>query len=167
MCVRIISVLILAGCFISNLFAGEKAIFSGEWLFNESESVLDENGNAFLPYKLIISQSDSDMTVQKTFSMQNGEDMVSDNRMTLDGKECESEIWNSPRITTANWSATGDTLHIEIKITFNQNGEINETLLKEAWSLQDGGKRMVINHFSTSSWGERTITMAFDKQKSK
>jgi hypothetical protein len=167
MSMRIFSSLLLSGLFITNIFAGEKAKFSGEWVLNEGKSVLDEMGTAFLPYKMVISQSDIDLTVHKTFAGQNGEDMESEVTVTLDGKECKSEVWNSPRVTTANWSVTGDTLHIEMKITFNMNGEINETLLKEAWSLQDGGKQIIINHFSTSNWGERKITMAFDKQKAK
>ena len=147
-----------------NLIAGEKPDFQGKWSFNEDKSTLDEMGRAFIPHTLVITQSENEMTIQKTFTTQSGEDMVTDEKMTLDGKESKSEIWNSPRITTAKWSENGDTLHIDIKITFNQDGNMNEMQLKEAWSMLDGGKCINVNHFSSSSWGERKITMVFDKQ---
>jgi hypothetical protein len=167
MSMRVFGSLLVVLIMVCTLFAAEKTNFSGEWMFNEEKSVLDEMGRAFIPYKLVITQGDNELTVQKTFTMENGEDMITDENMTLDGKECKSEIWNSPRITTANWTAAGDTLNIEMKITFNQDGNNNEMLLQEAWSLQDEGIRMVINHFSSSTWGERKITMIFDKQKPK
>jgi hypothetical protein len=99
--------------------------------------------------------------------MQDGGDMVVDEKVGLDGKPLESEFMNSPRITTASWSATGDTLNVDIKITFNQDGNTSEMSLQEAWSMQESGKRLVINHFSSSNWGERKITMAYDKQEVK
>ena len=99
--------------------------------------------------------------------MQDGQDMVSENTMTLDGKECKSEVWNSPRVTKAKWSATGDTLNIEIKLTFNQDGNINETLIKETWSLREKGKCIIIDHFSTSNWGDRKLTMVYNKKEVK
>ena len=167
MSIRIMCSWLTALLFSVNLFAAEELDFTGTWMFNEEKSVLDDMGMAFIPYKLVISKRDSELTVQKTFTMQSGEDMVIDEKMTLDGKECKSEIWNSPRITTANWSATGDTLNVEMRITFNQDGNINEMLLQEAWSMQDEGKLIIINHFSSSTWGERKITMAYNKQEVK
>jgi hypothetical protein len=164
---RVLGTLFVVVLLSMNLIAAEKTDFSGNWMFNEEKSVLDEMGRAFIPYKLVIVQNDNELTVQKTFTMENGEDMVTDEKMTLDGKECMSEFWDSPRITTASWSATKDTLNIKMKITFNQDGNNNEMLLQEAWSLHAEGKQIVINHFSTSTWGERKITMAFDKQEAK
>lgn len=161
---RVFGFLLLVVFIVTNLVAADKPDFSGTWKFNEEKSTLDDMGMAFIPHTLVIKQQENDLAVQKTFTNQNGEDMVTDESMTLDGKECKSEIWNSPRVTTANWTDKGDTLKIEVKITFNQDGNMNEMLLHEAWSTLDDGARMVVNHFSTSNWGERKITMVFDKQ---
>jgi hypothetical protein len=165
MSIRVFGSWLIAFLFCINLFAADEIDFTGTWMFNEEKSVLDDMGMAFIPYKLVISKRDSELTVQKSFTMQSGEEMVVDEKMTLDGKECKSEIWNSPRITTANWSATGDTLNVEMKITFNQDGNTSEMLLQEAWIMQNEGNLLVIKHFSSSNWGERKITMAYNKQE--
>ena len=87
--------------------------------------------------------------------------------LTLDGKECHSEFWNSPRVTTASWSETGDTLTVLSKITFERDGEVNELEIIEDWSLLEEGKVLSVEHFSSSDWGERDIVMVFDKVEAK
>jgi mannan endo-1,4-beta-mannosidase len=41
--------------------------FSGEWIFNEDKSVLDNWGPAFLPYKLEINQKGNNLNIKSTF----------------------------------------------------------------------------------------------------
>ncbi len=138
--------------------------FSGEWIFNEEKSILDRWGVSFLPYKMEIIQKENDLTIHNTFIVEYADDRVIEQKLTLDGKECMSEFRNSPRIMTANWSENGDTLIIESKITFNRGGQTPEMVINEAWTLLEQGKILSIKQFSTSFWGERNITLIFDKK---
>jgi mannan endo-1,4-beta-mannosidase len=138
--------------------------FSGEWIFNEEKSILDNFGAANQPYKLNITQKGSDLAVQRSFIVEWGDDRITEEQLTLDGKEVESEFWNSPRVTTANLSEDGDSLIIASKTTFNRGGRTFEMVTNEKWSLQDQGMILAIEQTSTSFRGERHITMIFDKR---
>lgn len=137
--------------------------FSGEWIFDEEESILDRWGVSFLPYKMEIIQKENDLTIQNTFIVEYADDRVIEQKLTLDGKECMSEFQNSPRIMTAHWSENGDTLIIESKVKFNRGGQTTVMIINEAWTLLQGGRILSIKQFSTSFWGERNITLIFDK----
>jgi hypothetical protein len=162
---RVLFLALLLISALSTCFAGDKPDFSGEWTFNESKSTLDENGTMFLQTAMVVTQAGNDLTIQKTFPDPNGDNFVMEDKLTLDGKECKSEFFNSPRTATANWSAKGDTLLIVTKIVFDQEGTKSEMTINEAWSLKDAGKGLAIKHFSSSSWGQRKITMVFDKKE--
>jgi hypothetical protein len=149
----------------SYLFSGDKADFSGKWALNQEKSALDEYGAAFLPVHLTVTMNGNDITIQKTFKRENEDDLILDEKLTLDGKECKSEFWNSPRVMTANWSENGDTLNIQSKVSFQREGDTSELIMNEAWSLKEGGKALSVKHFSSSSWGERKISMVFDKKE--
>ena len=148
-----------------NLYPADKADFSGEWVFNQGKSILDDFGTGFLPTRMAVIQSGNDLTVQKNIESEYDADLVLEDKLTLDGKECKSEFMNSPRTAAANWSVNGDTLFIHTKISFQREGESSEMTLDEAWSLTDGGKVLSVKHASSSSWGERKITMVFDKKE--
>jgi mannan endo-1,4-beta-mannosidase len=95
-----------------------KADFSGEWVFNEDKSSLDNQGVGNLPTKLNITQNEDDLVVQKTFVEEYTDDRITKDRLTLDGKENKTEMMNAPQIITANWSAKHDSLFISSKVTF-------------------------------------------------
>ncbi len=158
-------ILLLALMAAGRLAAGDPVNFTGEWTFNEAKSVLDENGAQFLPLKMVLAQAGNDLTVQKFFNNEFQGDFVGEEKLTLDGKECKSEFWNSPRTSTATWSANGDTLTIATKIVFDREGEKSEMIFNEAWSLKDGGKTLSVRHFSSSAFGERKLTLAFDRKE--
>ncbi|MBN2410771.1 hypothetical protein JXQ31_03695 [candidate division KSB1 bacterium] len=160
---QMLFIVFLTGLLLLDVFAGDQLDFSGEWVLNENKSMLDENGTNFLPSKLMVTQKGNDITIVKTFQREYEDDFVIEEKLTLDGKECKSEFWNSPRTTTATWSAKGDTLTIASKIFFEGGGQSSEMILNEAWSIKD--RNLSIKHFSSSSWGERKITIIFDKQK--
>jgi hypothetical protein len=147
--------------------AGEKADLSGDWVFSEEKSTLDDMGTQFLPTEMKVTQKDNDLSIQRTYQREYEDDFVLEEALTMDGKECESEFWNSPRITTANWSEKGDVLAIVSNITFERDGQTSELEIKEDWSLQEDGKVLSIKHHSSSDWGERDITMVFVKKETK
>jgi mannan endo-1,4-beta-mannosidase len=144
--------------------SGMKTGFSGHWIFDEDKSVLDNWGAGSLPAKMEIIQNEDSLAVHKTFLVEYGDDTATDENLTLDGKECKSEFRNSPRIMTANWSATGDTLFIESKIMLNRGGQNSEMVIREAWSLQRPNQTLSIEQTSNSFRGKRKITMIFNRR---
>ena len=148
-------------------YAGEKANFTGQWTLNQEKSKFDDMGPAFLPATMVVAQIDNELTVQKTFKSDFADDFTAEEKMTLDGQECKSEFWNSPRITTALWTENGDTLTIDSKTKFDMDGETSEMILKEKWTLAEEGNLLLIKHFSSSNFGERKITIAYSKMEAK
>jgi len=138
--------------------------FSGEWTFDEEKSVLDNMGVSSLPFKLGIIQKDNDLIIQRTIVLEYADDKITEEKLTVDGKENKSEFWNSPRFITANWSEKGDTLILKSKVVFNRGGQTSEMVVNEAWYLQEQGSVLAIRQFSSSFWGERKITLIFDRQ---
>lgn len=147
---------------IVNLYSGETVNFAGDWTFEEGKSKLDQMGTVFIPIKMSVIQSANDLTVVKTFTTPDQGDMVMEEKLTLDGHECKSEMWNSPRVTKATWSEKGDVLKIVSAITFDNNGQTSVMDLNEEWSLTEEGL-LSIKHYSGSEWGERNITMVYAK----
>lgn len=158
-------ILILTLLAAGSLTAGDPVNFTGEWTFNESKSVLDENGAMFLPAKLVLTQAGNDLTVQKIFSSPDQGEFTGEEKLTLDGKECKSDFMNSPRTSTAAWSAKGDTLTVATKIEFDMDGQKSEMTMKESMNLKDEGKTLSVQHHSASSWGERNLTLVYDRKE--
>jgi hypothetical protein len=90
--------------------------------------------------------------------------MITNERVTLDGKENNSEMWNSPKTTKGTWSGNCDTMLIESKVVFRRGDQTSEMTINESWSLQEKGKVLSIKQYSNSMWGERTITMIFNRE---
>ena len=148
---------------VAGLFAGDQINFSGDWKFNEGKSTLDQMGAQFIQSKMTVTQAENEMTVAKTVQGFDGSEMVMEEKLTLDGQACKSEFWNSPRVSTADWSEKGDALSISSLIKFEMDGQSNELDIKEVWTLSEDGKTLSIKHSSISNWGERNITMVFDR----
>lgn len=144
------------------LFAGDRANFSGEWVFNETKSTLDEMGAQFLPGEVVIMQTGDDITIRKIVRREYEDDLVIEETLTLDGLECKSEFWGSSRMTTATYSEDGGRLTVSSTIRFEQGGEMSIT---EIFSLEDSGKTITIKHHSSSDWGERDVTLVFNKKE--
>ena len=141
-----------------------KVDFSGEWIFNEENSVIDNMGVNSLPYKLKITQKENVLAIQKAYVLEYTDDMVTDENLTLDGKECTSEMRDSSKTMKATWSKNCDTLIIESKVISKRSGQTYDVVANESWSLQKLGAVLSIRQYSNSFWGERNITMIYDKK---
>lgn len=143
-----------------------KSDFSGTWVLNEEKSTLDNWGVGFLPYKLLIDQNDKTISIQKRFIVEWGDDRIQTDTISLDGKENNSlaEIWKTPQIMVANWSANRDSLIIGTKISINRDGNISEVVVTEDWQLEESGEILSITYNSKSPFGDRNIIMILEKQ---
>ncbi len=155
-----------AACGLAALTQKEKqpTDFSGEWIFNEEKSILDNFGASSIPYKLNISQQGNHITIKRTQILEYADDEITEEKLTLDGKEYESDFRNSPRTTKVNWSKDGKTLIFESSVEFNMGGRKSKMVTNEVWSLIKYGEVLQIKQSSTSFWGKRDITIFFDRK---
>jgi len=137
--------------------------FSGEWVFNEDKSILDNFGSGNLPDKLEIAQTDNSLTIKKTFIYEDADDRITE-EILFPGKENKSGTGNFPLITTMTRSTKGDTLTIESKATITRGNQTVEMVTNEKWTLQEQGKALSITQLSNSFRGKRIITMIYNKQ---
>ncbi len=138
--------------------------FSGEWIFNEEKSVLDDFGVMSVPYRMSIIHKGNDINIGTTRILEYADDEITEEKMTLDGTEYESEFWNSPRIKTANWSDDGKKIIFKTKVIFNMGERKAEMVTNEIWNLKKYDEILSIEQSSTSFWGKRNITLIYDRR---
>lgn len=138
--------------------------FSGEWIFNEEKSVLDNFGAGNIPYQLNITHKEDKLSIKRIFIVEWGDNRVTEEEMTIGGGETITEFRNVPRVTTVKWSEDGDKLIISSKVTFSRGDRSFEMVTNEVWNLQERRKVLLIEQSSTSFRGERKVTMVYDKR---
>ncbi|MCJ7449092.1 MAG: hypothetical protein MUO72_15530 [Bacteroidales bacterium] len=149
---------ILTAFLISATVSAQGLDFSGTWKLNTSKSKLGAEFS-MAPKEIIIAQKGNDFSVEKHSSFQDQEFTTND-KFTLDGKECLNQGWqDSQKKSTAVWSEDKKSLKIISKMSIGDGGEMTIT---EVYKM-DGGN-MVIESSSSSSFGEMTETMVYDKQ---
>ena len=144
-------------------FAGEKTDFTGEWTLNEDRSDLGE-GRAFAAFKLAVKQDGNSITIERTRTGRDGEERSSSETLTLDGKENINEGERGTSNSVLTWSEDGSTLTIKSKREFNRQGETFEMNSTEVWTLAEDGKILKIQSEMSSSRGERSVTLIYEKK---
>jgi hypothetical protein len=140
---------------ISVLVSAQGVDFSGSWKLNPSKSKLGEQFS-MAPKEIIVIQKGNDLSVERHSSFQD-QDFTINDKFTLDGKECVNTGWrDSQKKSTAIWS--DNTLKITSKIPMRDSGEMTIT---EVYKM-DGGN-MVIESSASSSYGDFSETMVYDK----
>jgi mannan endo-1,4-beta-mannosidase len=140
--------------------------FSGQWIFNEEKSQLDNSGTGNLPYHLVVIQNENSLAVKRTMVSEYSDNTVMEQQLTLDGKEKEfkAPFGNAPMLVKAHFPGNGDTLFIDSKITFTNGPRAGEWITNEVWTLKDNGKVLSITQSSATFRGKRLVTLIFDKQ---
>jgi hypothetical protein len=142
--------------------------FSGEWKLNEQKSELGQFGGRGAAKTIKVTSSDAKgIAIERTSTNQNGEAVVRKESLTFDGKESESAggFGNSTRKATAKWSDDGQSMIINAIMTLDRNGEKMEIKQNETWKLGDGGQTLTIESNSSSSFGESTMKLVYEKGK--
>lgn len=148
------------------VYAAEKGVdFSGVWAFNESKSNLGDDNRRRGDSKLTVKQEDNLLTVDRVRQNRQGEEVTTNEKFTLDGKESKNM---GPRdreiITIVNWTADKKGLIFKSTRSFERQGETFEIKSEQTWSLSDDGKTLTIESTSTSPRGERKATYVYDKK---
>lgn len=150
---------------LKEINAGNSRVdFSGEWIFNEEKSKLDDWGVSFLPNKLKITQTENYIDIKKTFILEYADDTVAEEKLTFDGKEFKSEFMHYPRLMTAKWAEKSDTLYINSTSEVIGGGHTFNIKTNEIWTLQEQGNIIYIKIISNTPWrGERIINVIYDR----
>lgn len=143
----------------------QKTNFSGNWKFNEGKSQMGEGRFRMAAAKLIITQDDNTLNIERTGTRQDGETYSMKEKYTLDGKESENTMFgNNVRKSTVTWAADNKSLTINSTSTFERNGEKMERKSSEVYKLSDDGKTLTIESTSTGRNGEVKQTLVYDKE---
>jgi hypothetical protein len=109
---------------------------------------------------MTITQDANNLSYESTRKNQNGEDVKSTLKFTLDGKECVNPAFgNSTRKSVLTWSADGKALNFAHTMNFNDN-EMKST---ESWKLNDD-KTLSVETVMNFQGEERKTTNIYDKK---
>lgn len=138
--------------------AAQTPDFSGTWTLNRTTSKLTDEFS-MAPTSMIVVQAANALDVERHSNFQ-GRDLTTKDRFTLDGKECVNPGWeDSQKTSTAVWSENKASLTITTKISLGDNGDMT---IIEVFRLKD--RHLVIETKGSSSFGEQTETLVFDKK---
>ena len=146
--------------------------FSGAWKLNESKSDLIGHfplcifgGDRMRSKTMKIATHADFLTIDAASWFSDGELVTRQEKLTFDGKQSEATYVGIPREkSAANWSGDGQTMTVNSVRSFDTNGLTADFKVKEVWKLIDGGKSISIQVNSTSSSGEDTMKLVYDKQ---
>lgn len=159
--------LLLIGIFIftSSVTSAQKVNFSGTWTYNETKSIIgQEGGPRGAAVKMTIRQDGNNLAIEKTTRRQSGEENISNEKYTLDGKECENPTFgDNTKKSTATWSEDKKSLTITSKVVFEREGQQMEINTTEIITLSSDKKNLTIDYTSKSARGERKNTFVYDK----
>ncbi|MFN8257631.1 MAG: hypothetical protein U0W24_18185 [Bacteroidales bacterium] len=160
-----ISLLALLGLsFKTTVATAQSPDFSGTWTYNESKSVIPEGRFRGAALKLVLTQDANNLAVERTSKGRDGAERKSNEKYTLDGKECENQgFQNNVRKSTVNWSSDQKKLNISSVMTFNREGETMQMKSTETWSLSEDLLTLTIEVISSTPNGDMKQTLIYDR----
>jgi len=155
----------LALLFTAQLSAQTGAVnFSGSWALNESKSKFGDAQFRMAASILTVKQEGNNLSIDRTLSTPDGQEMKMTGKYTMDGKECEnSGFMESKTKSTVKWSADNKSITIASSTVFNMNGDNMEMKATEIWTL-DGDKILKIETSNTMPDGEMKTSLVYDKK---
>lgn len=150
----------------SAVTSAQKSNFAGSWTLNEVKSPMPENGFRMGATKMTATQDDQKLSLERTYKGRDGEDVISKEVYTFDGKESENLFFQTmKRKSIATWSADGKVLTINSVTLFERDGETTEMKSSETWKLSDNLSELQMEASFTSPNGDMKSTLVYDKAK--
>ncbi len=149
-------------CFIvlmlfTSVAIGQRVNYSGEWKLNEDQSELGPE-YSLAPASISIKHKRKTLDM-KIVNIWEGQNLVSEQHFTLDGKECENVVFGE---SLTKSTAIIDKKTNALKIVSNGSVEAMDYTYTQNISLKDG--QLVVNAEAASDMGELVETYVFDKQ---
>lgn len=140
----------------SSASIAQKVKFSGDWILNEDKSELGHE-YSLAPASLSIKQTRK-LLVMNTVHIWKNQALESEQRFTLDGKECKNAgFGDSTTLSSAKMNRESKT----IKIVTQGRAEGLDYTFTQDISLRDG--HLVVNARAETALGELQETFVFDK----
>ena len=112
---------------------------------------------------LVVTQQGNDVQVKRTSTGFDGNEMVQNEKYTLDGKESVNTGMMDSRVKSIlTWSA--DKLTFTKVISFTMDGQTQEMKSTEKWSLSPDSKTMTLKSSMNTPMGDMNTTLAYDKK---
>jgi len=146
-----------------NLPGVREVDFTGQWLFNEYASELDNRGASRIPYAYELKQEGDVLDVTQCQLREFQEARKESEHYVLGGDPVLSEVRGAPREVSMSRSEDGESLIYREVIRFERNGSEMEAITEERWSLRAGGRELLIEHESTSPTGERSLKLVYTR----
>ncbi len=159
-----LAVVLLMSAFIVQA-QDSKIEFSGEWVLNKENSDLPEGRGGrrggMVATKRTVLQEENLLTVQSFRQNRDGEEVSTELKYTLDGKERENTSNRGTQVSTAEWSSEGDLLTISSTMTMSR-GDREFTIESTAdWSFDEGV--LTIETIRSTPMGEMQSRAVYDK----
>jgi hypothetical protein len=138
-----------------------KTNFSGTWAFNETKSTPSQGGFRMAATLMTITQDGNNLTVDRTSKNQDGDDVKSTYKFTLDGKESVNTVFGTnTRKSIITWSADGKSLNFAHTMNFNGD-DFKST---ETWKINETDKTLSVETSMNFQGEERKATNVYDKK---
>lgn len=149
----------------SSMPMGKKAIFSGTWILNETKSDFGEYGRMMASNKIIIAHKGKKLTMERYATTPAGESVNYKENYTLDGKECVNNISEEfKKTSTVVKSEDKKGLIINSTLDLSFEGNEMKILTVENFTLEDGGKTMIIKSTASTDYGDMVVSLVYDLQ---
>lgn len=149
---------LIAFTMVSMASMGQAPDFSGTWKLNNEKSTLFDQFT-LAPSQLIVIQTADSLMVEKHGNFQ-GQDYVTKDKFSLDGKECINiGFMDSKKTSTAVWSEDGKMLTVSSKFPTQDQGEAT---MKEVFQMVENNLKIELN--AASQMGEMAETYLLDKE---
>jgi hypothetical protein len=163
--------LILVISFASPMFINAqsgKANFAGNWVMNAEKSPAPQGGGGMGPGRMgggnfVATQDANLLTVVRTRTTPDGQEMTTTMKYTLDGKESVNASQRGDSKSVATWSADGKILTIATSRTMDMNGDSMTIKSSEKWTLVDANTLSIESTSSTPN-GDMTSTVVYNKK---
>ena len=140
--------------------------FSGDWKLNEQKSDLGQFGARMAPKSMKIDAKNESLSTERQALDMQGQPTTTKETLTFDGKETESTVFGTTKKkSTAKWSEDGKTLNVNSTILFDRDGQQTEIKVTEKWKLSDDGQTLTVEQSSSSSFGDNSMKLVYDKSK--
>jgi hypothetical protein len=137
--------------------------FSGKWVLNEEKSTMGER-MFFASAELVVKQDAGTISIDRTRTGRDGQSRTMNETLNTDGTKNVSTRENGSTTTVATWSEDGKSLNLESEIEFNRQGETFTMHRSETWTQDSGGSVLTIESTSSSSRGENSVKLVYDKK---
>ena len=138
--------------------------FSGKWALNESKSKLGDGPFKMAASTLTVKQEANNLSIERTMSGPDGQEMKLTAKYTMDGKECEnSGMMEMKTKSTVTWSDDKKSITIASITIFTMNGDNMEMKATEFWKL-DGDKALKIDATNDTPDGAMKTLLVYDKK---